>query len=343
MPSDRIRSALDALAAPREAFRSAVATADEEIRAARLHMDEARDPAEALARELGQFAQGRIDPARMAGLLRVADAPDPLTHHLMDTAHDLFTEISATGGSGFQVEVPEGGDLRDVVRDALADLGRAFGVAHAVEKARTHRYDPDTDHVLLRPYPFHRWTAAERRLAPPLVVRVQGADLRAGGLGEYLDGAVRIALVVEGPTTPAPLARLVGHGVYVAQSGDETVLKALAEHAGPGVVALVEDGSGAVGFVHDPSGGARPWERMRVDGGVDALRARLAELERPGRSRVHATDLRHLLELATPPAGAEVESGSSLAEAVGAPAAPGDDAADRLAAWLLARTDVRGL
>lgn len=341
MPSDaRLTTALDALAAPRDAFRSAVATADEEIRSARLHLDEARDPAEALARELGIFARDRIDPARLAGLLKVAEAPDPLTHHLMDTAHGLFSELASNGGGGFQVDVATGGDLRDTVRDALAELGRAFGVAHAVEKARTHRYDPDRDHVLLRPYPFHRWTAGERRLAPPLVVRVQGADLRAGGLSEYLDGTLRMVLVVDGPTTPAPLARLVGHGVFVAQSADPAVLAALAAHRGPGVVAWVEEGSGAVPFVHDPAAGARPWERMHVEGGLEVLQARLAELEGPGRSRVHAADLRHLLELATPPVGAGVGAEAPAATAA-TPA--GDDAADRLAAWLLARTDLGGL
>lgn len=340
MPSDaRIGAALDALAGPREAFLSAVAEADEEIRSARLAADEARDPADALARELGIFAQGRIDPSRMAGLIDVIEAPDPLMQHLVGAAHELFVEVSASGGGGFRFNVPDGGDLREVVRSALADLGRAFGVAHAVEKARDHRYDPDTDHVLLHPYPFHRWTSNERRLAPPLVVGVGGADLRAGGLAEYLDGAVRIALVIQGPTTPAPLARLIGHGVFVAQTSDPAVLARLAAHPGAGVVAAVEAASGAIEFVHDPSGGDRPWERLSIAGGVEALEARLSELEGPGRSRVHAADVRHLLELAVSPHGSETPGSGAPG---GADAMEGDDAADRLAAWLLARTDLTG-
>lgn len=339
MPSDpRTAAALDALVEPRDAFLSAVAEADEEIRSARLAVDEARDPADALARELGLFARGRIDASRLAGLIDLAEAPDPLMQNLVGVAHDLFVEVSSVGGTGFRFDVPPGGDLREVVRGALADLGRAFGVAHAVEKARDHRYDPDTDHVLLHPYPFHRWTSSERRLAPPLVVRVAGADLRAGGLAEYLDGAVRIALVVQGPTTPAPLARLIGHGVFVAQTSDPVVFSRLAAHAGPGVAALVEAGAGAIEFTHDPAAGDRPWDRLAVEGGVGSLQKRLAELEAPGRSRVHAADVRHLLELATLPVAA-APTGAGVA----AGTLEGDDAADRLAAWLLARTDLDGV
>ncbi|MDT8370129.1 MAG: hypothetical protein RQ745_13055, partial [Longimicrobiales bacterium] len=315
MPSDpRIQEALDRLAAPRDAFRSAVATADEEIRAARQQAEGSRDPAEALGRELGEFARDRVDPARLAGLLQVAEATDPLIHHLMESAHDLFATLTTERG-GFHITVPAGGDLRDTVRDALAGLGRAFGVAHAVEKARAHRYDPDTDHLLLQRYPFHRWSMGERRLAPPLVVTVRGEDLRPGGLTEFLDGAVRIALVVEGPTAPAPLARLVGHGVFVAQTTDPEVIGALASHDGPGVVAWVEEGAGAVEFVHAPAAGDRPWRRMKVVGGVEALHARLEEFRRPGRSAPHATDLRHLLELATPPAEEAVATGSTVSPA----------------------------
>ncbi|MBT8405245.1 MAG: hypothetical protein KJP18_15380 [Gemmatimonadetes bacterium] len=341
MPSDaRVRTALDALSAPREAFRSAVATADEEIRAARNRIDEGRDPADALARELGPFAIDRIDPARLAGLMQVEAAADPVVHHLLDTAHRVFEGLASDDGTGFQVELTTGGDLRDAVRDALAGRGRAFGVAHAVEKARAHRYQPDADHVLLQPYPFHRWSAGERGLAPPLVVALGGADLRAGSLSEFLDGSVRIALVVRGATSPAPLARLIGHGVFVAQTTDAAALERLAAHDGPGVVAWVESGSGAVEFVHDPSAGDRTWERLTIEGGVEGLQARLAELEGPGGRRVPAADLRHLLELATAPTSAAPTAATT---AGAAPAPTGDDAADRLAAWLLARTDLDGI
>lgn len=338
MPSDdRIRIALEALTGPRNDFRSAVASADEEVRAYRLQRDGAHDPAAALTRELGQFALGRIDAGRLGGLLAVAEAPDPLADRLMDVAHDVFAEVMDSGADAFHVKVPTGGDLRDTVRDALANLGRAFGVAHAVERARSHRYDPDQDHGLLHAYPFHRWSGRERRLAPPLAVSVDGADLRAGGLTEFVDGGLKIILVVEGVAAPAPLARLIAPDAFVAQTSDAAVLPVLAAQGGPGVVAFFAPDAGAVGFVHDPAAGERTWERLHLAEGLDALRARLADVKAKGRSPGAASELRHLLELAGPPAQAP----SGVGETPEGPAAA--DPADRLAAWLLARTDLKGL
>jgi hypothetical protein len=337
MPSEnRIESALAALGTARDAFRSAVASADEEVRTHRQRREGTTDPAPALERELGMFAQGRIDAGRLTGLVAAAEAPDPLTDGLMEVAHGAFTEIVATDDGAFHVRVPPGGDLRDVVRDALSGLGKAFGVAHAVERARGHRYDPDRDHALLHAYPFHRWSARERRLAPPLVVSVEGADLRAAGLAEFVDGGMKIVLVVEGASAPAPLAGLIAPGAFVAQSADDAVLAALGAHDGPGVVAFMEADAGAVEFAHDPAAGVRSWERLHVAGGLEALAARLAEIEgRSARVAGAGGELRHLLELATPP--------DAAAESAAAAAPDSADPADRLAAWLLARTDLAGL
>lgn len=336
MPSDeRIAEALAALRKPREAFRSAVSASDEEVRAYRLTRSGRVDPARSLERELGEFARGRIDAERLGALLAVAEAPDPLADRLMDVAHAVFQEVVGADERAFVIRVPPGGDLRDAVRDALASLGRAFGVAHAVERARSRRYDPDHDHALLHAYPFHRWSARERRLAPPLVVHVEGGDLRAAALSEFLDGGVKLVLVVEGKVAPAPLARLVAPEAFVGQAVDVGAASALAGYEGPGVVALTEPGAGGVAFVHDPAGGARSWERLQVADDRTSLLALADELDRRGRVPGAAADLRHLLELAAPPAG-DRPSGDG--------AGPEDaDPADRLAAWLLARTDLAGL
>jgi Zn-dependent protease with chaperone function len=114
------------------------------------------------------------------------------------------------------------------------------------------------------------------------------------------------------------------------------------------VVAFSEADSGAVSFVHDPEAGARTWQRLHVAAASDALGARLHDLEARGRTPGAAGELRHLLELAVPPDEAvavSAEAGpATAATATRAPAGPAAaDPADRLAAWLLARTDLDGV
>jgi hypothetical protein len=315
----------DALSPALDEFRSAVATAAEEVRAYRAHHEEATaDPVGFLQKELGSFAQGRVDPLRLAGLLRVEEAPDPLTDRLMQEAHELFTAIMKGGRASFHVVVPSGGDLRDAVRDALAELGRAFGMAHAVEKARDRTYDPDTDHQLLHPYPFHRWSPLQKEVAPPLVVEVEGADLRASGLVEFLDGWQKIVLVVRGAAPPAALARLVSPAVYVAQAEAGTGLERTGELAaveGTGIVAVFEADAGALPFVHRP-GLALEVDRDDLAAVIEAVGRRKGQ---PG-----ILDLRHLESLTALPG--PVSAGSESRK--------GEKTVDQLAAWLLSRTDL---
>lgn len=321
-----VDGALEALAPGLDEFRSAVATADEEVRTWRAHHQAAvADPVGLLQRELGIFAHGRLDPNRLAALMAVGEAPDPLTGHLMDQAHELFDSIMKGGRQAFHVRVLPGGDLRDAVRDALAELGRAFGMAHAVEKARDHLYRPDEDHDLLHRYPFHRWSALEKELAPPLVVEVDGKDLRPAGLVEFLDGWQKLALVVKGKVPPASLARLVSPQVFVAQAAAGEGLALLAELAkreGPGIVALFDADAGALPFVH------RPGMALEVD--RDDLAAILDVVSRK-KGQPGILDLRHLESLTGIPA--PVQPGS---------AKKGEKTVDQLAAWLLSRTELDG-
>jgi hypothetical protein len=75
--------------------------------------------------------------------------------------------------------------------------GRAFSTAHQIEVLRTAAT------AAARSSSTARSTSAtgpaERLLAPPLVVEVERRDLHAAGLAEYLDGAQKIVLVVDGP------------------------------------------------------------------------------------------------------------------------------------------------
>jgi hypothetical protein len=255
--------------------------------------------------------------------MAVEAAPDPLTGHLMDQAHELFSSIMKGGRDAFHVRVLPGGDLRDAVRDALAELGRAFGMAHAVEKARDHNYRPDEDHFLLHPYPFHRWSPLEKELAPPLVVELEGADLRAAGLVEFLDGWQKLVLVIRGKTPPAALARLVSPQVFVAQAGPVDGVELAGEMAkleGPGIVAIFEPEAGALPFVQ------RPGHALEVD--RDDLAA-LVDVVSRKKGQPGILDLRHLESLSGLPAPVQPGSGKTAEKTV-----------DQLAAWLLSRTDL---
>jgi hypothetical protein len=357
---------LERLGPALDPFRSAVAEAAEEVRLYRARHEEiAADPAGRMARELGPFAEGRIDPLRLVGLLGDGAAPDPLADRLMAVAHERFLAASSGGLGSYRTSVPDGGDLRDAVKDALAEVGSVFAIARAVEKARDRRYEPDRDHHLLHPHPFHRWSPAERSLAPPLLVEVAGAGLRGAALLEFMEGSQKFVLVVRGPSPPAPLARLASPGVFVAQvDGAEGpgVLTQLASHPGPGVVAIFQEGAGALRFVH-PGEGA-----PEVDSGALASAVEHAA-NAPGQPGV--LDLRYLEGLVasaamaavprassgvtpgaaeggvgsaspegTPNSSAPARGSSSVEQTGGATPAPAGTtpSVDQLADWLLART-----
>lgn len=325
-PSLSMDAVLDAVKPGLEDFRSAVAEAHEEIRGWQLEHEAAvSHPASTLESELGLFARGRVDAGRLASLLKAPQAPDSLTHHLMAEARDFFSALMKRGTDAYRISVPRGGDLRDAVRDGLAELGRVFGMAHLVEKARSHTYEPDRDHGLLQPYPFHRWNLLEKELAPPLVVEVDGADLRAAGLVEFLDGAQKLVLVVRGQALPAPLARLISPLVFVAQAEGEAALiriRELMRREGPGIVGAFEAGAGILPF------GQRPGMSMDVDRAV--LEEQVKQVSTT-RGQPGILDLRHLETLAALPGRVAPES---------APPRPEEQTVDRLAAWLLSRTDL---
>ena len=341
MPSDdRMTLAAQALTPAREAFRSALVATAEDVRGFLASRGgPAGERVERLARELGPFAEGRIDSTRFAALLAPEAALDPATLDVVRRALAVLDERAEASEDAGTVTVPAGGDLRDAVRDALADFGRVFGAARALDLARSGRYRAEEHHALLESYPFRRWTAAERRVAPPLVVEVQGEDLRAGGLGDLLDGAVKVVILVGGAAPPAALARLISPGVWVGQSTSMDGLGALGEWDGPGVIAVFDPAAApdVVPFVHDPLGGGHPWDRLQFPEDAAALAGRLEKVSKRWKTGAFAEDLAHLLSMATPPEAAGVSRNGGGEEGRARPTP-----ADRLAAWLLARTDLRG-
>jgi hypothetical protein len=316
MPSDDlIKRALEALEDRRESYHSAVATAVDEVRAL---LDAHRAPSngkkgERAAAELGVFATGRIDTERFEALFSERQTLDKSAVRQIEEALEVLTGILDAGDDLHVAKVRSGGDLRDTVREALARAGRAFGAGRAVENARSGvapvEYTDGFGPAL--------WNRAERTVAPPLVVELDGSDLQPAGLADYLEGAQAIVLLVRKPAPPAALARLVTPGTLVVDS--------LASWDGPAVVAVVPEG--AV-FRYTPSAAgagelvvdSRPEDKVRPVGRLSTARqeADVALLD--------------LLDGAV--------AGRVVAAAAGAEPARSADPTDKLAAWLLRQATI---
>lgn len=319
---------LRTLAGPIEAFRSALALTAEQVRGFLASRRPGGSGGTAEDPRLGEFAKGRIDIERFEALLAGEPAVDALALARIEDAHEVLRDIEAQGAHIAVVHAEPGGDLRATVARALATIGRAFGAARVFELARGGRFR-DADHSsFLDTFPFQRWSRAERLLGPPLVVHVNGPGLRAEPLAEFLDGAVKIVLKVAGEPPLVPLVRLITPGTFVLQTKDGSGLDRFAAYTGPGIAAVVPDGTAT--FVHDPREGPDPSDRIRIGELPGAGR-----LPRGGRSvRQEAEERRQLEAMATrPPAPPPMVT----AAAAGAAAAP----ADRLAAWLLAQADLK--
>jgi hypothetical protein len=323
MPFDELRArALESVAGRREAFQSAVATAVDEVRTL---LEQQTAPANGTgaktAAELGLFASGRIDPERFEALFAEQGNLDAEAVEQIRDALGTLTELAAAGDSLFTVKVPSGADLRDTVRAALGRAGKAFGAGRAVEAARVGArpteyadgFDPSV------------WNRAERGIAPPLVVELEGADLRPAGLADYLDERQVIVLLVRKPAPPAALARLIVPGTLVAQGPTAAVLAALEGWDGPAMVAVVPEMTSAYSY------------RPETDGPgvlkVDALSAdRIRPLGPLTIARQEAdVQLLRLLDGAA--------AGRVVAAAESGPAEE-TDPADRLAAWLLRQATI---
>jgi hypothetical protein len=229
------------------------------------------------------------------------------------------------GDDLFRVTLDGKTTLHDAVAARLADLGRAFGAARVARDAEA-QLPPDRHAAALERFPFGRWNKDERRLAPPLVVETRGADLLAAGLAEFLDGHVKLALVVSGDTSPAPLARLIAPGTYVQQAGALSDLAGFVAWEGPGIAALVPEGGGR--FVHDPRAGRSASDRLRIQHLPDAPRKGIDGIS----VTQQADELALLLSLSQP-------AGTPAGGPAAAAAAPADPAG-QLSAWLLAHTDL---
>jgi hypothetical protein len=332
MPSDdRVELALAAMQGQRDAFRAALGATAQQVQSfLNEHRGSENGGTDRIAAELGPFAAGRFNTDRLATLFESEIRLDGLTIETIEQAHDTIAELTQRNHDLFVAHVKPGGDIRDVVARALEEIGRAFGAVRIFELTRSGSHRGNEHARSLGSFPFVKWSKGERRLAPPLVVTVDGADLRAERLAEFLDGAQKIVLVVRGKSAPAPLVRLITPGTFVIQTSDGTGLDRLAAFDGPGIGALLPDD--AARFVHDPAGGVQLADRFTVT----HLPTREPRLSIGGVSgRQQAEELRQLRALAAAPATAP--AGEEPAAA--APAAP----ADKLAAWLLSQANFSDL
>lgn len=337
MPSnkdERVEMALRALANSTQAFQSALSTTVEQVKGILATQQSANGSQGAQQKAaLGAFAAGRIDSERFSSLFTQTQTLDSTTVETIGRALEALTELVSRKEDLFVVSVEPGGSLRQAVCAALKEVGRAFGAARVAELSKSGGYRHAEHAKYLGSFPFSRWNKTERRIAPPLVVEVDGQDLHGGGLSEFLDGAQKFVLVVRGEMPPAPLVHQITPGTFVLQAADEASLARFAAWDGPGVAALVPES--AARFAHDPEGGAELSRRLRVDyipesnpskplGGLSASQ----QME----------SLKQLAALAAQTAAA-VPSGDGQAPAPEAPAAAADPV-DKLAAWLLSQADL---
>lgn len=323
MPSDpRVPRTLAMLAPPLAGFRAAVTATLEEIRG---YLSAGRSQADTRAArlrdQLGPFAGGRIDTSRLAALLGDDGTLDAASIARLDRVSRVLHDVARDGDDLFTVDVPPGAGLAGAVASRLSSIGRAFAAGRIAPAARSGAASELDEGRALDAFPFSAWTSAERAMAPPLVVRVGGADLTAGALAPFLDGRQQIVLIVHGPCAPAPLVRLITPGVLVMQQHDVAQLTLLAGWRGAAIAAVMP--ASAVRFVHDPSAGEESWRRLSVEVAPDGPLSRIGGLS----AAQQKEELRQLQTLALRPEMPVV------ARAPGVEPAP--DPADHLASWLL--------
>ncbi len=329
MPCDeRVKMLTGSLSAPMAAFRSTLATTLEQIRGI---LDAGRPTkngqVQRFGAELGQFAAGKINIERFSTLFATKNSLNVVNLQRIDRAYQTLSELLAQDEQLFLVNVEEGGNLRDSVAKTLDHLGTAFGAARVVELSRAGRYHHSEHAMFFSSFPFASWNPAERRLAPPLIVMVDGQDLTVGGLAEFLDGAQKIALVVRGASSPAPLTRFMTPNTFVAQSSESAVLDRLALWDGPGIVALLPET--AARFVHDPA--AAP-DRLSIDFVPETESHKSIGAISASQQTEELRQLQAIRESAR-----LLETGSSVGVS---PSSSAADPVDKLAAWLLQQADL---
>lgn len=331
MPSEeRIAVALKALTEPIEKFRSALVTTTEEVRGyLASHSADQKTQDGAASAGLGTFAAGRIDLERFAAVVSDKQKPDdPESLKKVEKAFDALSSATSGGDELFHLKVKSGARLRDAVAGRFAEIGRAIAAARIAGLAQLGALNGKADD-LLQPLGFDGWNTGERQLAPPLVVELDGAELHGEDLADFLDGSVKIVLLVNGEASPAPLVRLITPSTFVMQTSDEAELEKFAAAAAPAVAALMP--TSAARFVHDPAAGALLQERLTVS----------QMPQKPPRKKLGGKSAPQQKEELDQLQALAAARETDLPVEASAPAAT-MTSVDKLAAWLLSNTDLSG-
>lgn len=318
------KEALAALERPRTTFLSAVAATVGELGRLLVHEhDSEQARGQRAAATLGTFAAGRLDPQRFAALISDRPVLPPAALEAVGRARAVLSEIVNGGPEQFVVRVGPGEDVTAAVGEAFSRLGRVFGAARVAAMGRAGIYRSSAHASLLEGLPFARWNRSERGLAPPLLAQVEGSRLRVSGLADFLDGAVKLAILAPEAVGPAPLALLVTPHVFVAQGTAPDLFERLGSTSAPGVAAILAEGASR--FVHDPTGGERLAGRLTVE-----FLPELSPNDARSKNDFRATEERAQLALLL-----AASSGTSLNGSGGRSESAKGDPADLLAAWLL--------
>lgn len=296
------------------------------------------------AATLGRFASGRLDVAHFAATFGGGPTLGRPALERIERCAAVLAEVAVLGDDAFVCELPTGVDLESELADALANLGRAFGAVAAFHAARTGAYREEMHGALLGAFPFERWNRLERQLAPPLVFSVDGADLDAPRLARFVDGRIKIVLIVRGEIAPGALVPLITPGVLVLQSGDVNDLALLQRCGSPAIAGIVP--GPAARFTHRPCAGSRLADRLVVHAMPRDVPRRAVGPWSAAQQVEQVAQLALLVRLAAlevQQATTEAVEGTlAAANAVANAAAGGGAAVEHLAVWLLARAGHEG-
>ncbi|MBC8406840.1 MAG: hypothetical protein H8E15_16615 [Planctomycetes bacterium] len=265
MPSDNLTDlVLASLEGPRSAFASSLAAAAEQVRGTLAGLSADVDTRNNLLKtQLGGFAAGRINIEKFSTFADGQRSVNAGAVPTLKKAQAVLNELSDTGKDLIQIKVAAGKTVRCGVSRGLARIGRAFGAARCIELAKAGTYNDAEHGKMMEGLHFADWNQAERAMAPPVVVHVQGRSLHPSSLAEFMDGGVKIVLLIDGPCAPATLARLISPNTFVMQTQVATDLDRLAAWAGHGVAAIVP--TGAAIFTYAPAGNTAFGNALKID------------------------------------------------------------------------------